>query len=75
MKFPFRAIFFSVSALYMYQLSAQYLFFMHIEFIYTTCFGVVCTIIRENCYAIYLKPYIVIKLLNTVSTVRTAVTL
>jgi len=31
-----------------------------------TCFGAMCTIIRENYYAFYLEPDIVIKLLNVV---------
>ena len=38
------------------------------------CFGAMCTIIGENYYAIYLKPDIVIELLNMFSTVRRAVT-
>jgi len=44
---------------------------MYVYCISPTCLFAVCAIIRENSYAIYLKPDIVIKLVNMVSTVGT----
>jgi hypothetical protein len=51
----------------LYQLKAQCLFFTYTNCNSPTCFSAMCTIISENHYAIYLKPDIVIKLLNIVS--------
>ena len=36
------------------------------------CFGSMCTVIREKYYANYLKPGIVLKLLNMVPTAATS---
>jgi len=44
-------------------MSVRYLHFC----ISPVCFSALCTIIRENYYAIYLKSDIIIKLLNMVS--------
>jgi hypothetical protein len=49
------------------KINAQCLFFTEMYYISPTCFSDMCTIIRENHYAIYLKPDIVIRLLNIVS--------
>jgi len=41
------------------------MFILYIYLLYFPyMFGALCTIIRENHYAIYLKPYTVVKLLN-----------
>jgi len=46
---------------------------LHIFFyISPVCFGAMCTIILENYYVVYLKPDIVLKLLNMVSTAVTS---
>jgi len=36
------------------------------------CFGAMCIIVRENYYASYLKPGIILKLLNMISTAATS---